>query len=140
MQVCRIITYDLPFSNGQVVTFFLRRHTIFFPFVVGNKLSTFLLGLRFTTLSLSLAHGRAVSLECYQAKTKLCKVFQSFYVLEKNSKKSIGTAQMVYNFFKVSLRACLPRFQQCIFVSKSTDSTDFGTLNIARFARHNAIN
>ena len=36
------------FSNCQVVTFFLKRHTIFFPFVVGNKLSTFLTGLRFT--------------------------------------------------------------------------------------------
>ena len=47
---------------------------------------------------------------------------------------------MVYNFFKVSLRACLPHFQQSIFVPKSTDSTDFGTLNIARFARHNAVN
>ena len=81
MQVCRIITYDLPFSNGQVVTFFLRRHTIFFPFVVGNKLSTFLLGLRFTTLSRSLAAIMVEQLECYQARTK--PGFSKLHVLEK---------------------------------------------------------
>ena len=35
------------FSNCQVVTFFLKRHTIFFPFVVGNKLSHILEAITF---------------------------------------------------------------------------------------------